>query len=87
MGGEYGDGCEDEIGRRRDLDIRGELNDKGEASRFRQVLHARVRKSENFLDKTRKSHQFLNSRQIRIKSVFARFKHKHSPNMFHGIHL
>ena len=30
---------------------------------------------------------FSNSRQIRVKSVFANFKHKYGPNMFHRVHF
>ena len=32
-------------------------------------------------------HQFSNSRQICVKSVFANFKHNHGPNMLHMVHL
>ena len=42
---------------------------------------------KNFPDKTRKMHQFSNSRQICVKSVFANFKHNHGPNMLHMVHL
>ena len=42
---------------------------------------------KNFPDKTRKLHHFSNSRQIRVKSVFANFKHNNGPNMLHRVHL
>ena len=42
---------------------------------------------KNFPDKTRKLHQFSNSRHICVKSVFANFKHNHDPNMLHAVHF
>ena len=42
---------------------------------------------QKFSEKTRKLHQVSNSRQIRVKSVFANFKHNHGPNMLHMVHL
>ena len=39
-----------------------------------------ISNSENFLEKTGKLYQFSNSRQIRVKSVFANFKHNNGPN-------
>ena len=50
----------------------------------------RVRKSENFQDSkifVAKTLNFLNSRQICVKSVFANFMHKRGPNRLHGVHL
>ena len=42
---------------------------------------------KNFSDKIRKLHHFSNSRQLRVKSVFANFKHNNGPNMLHRVHL
>ena len=38
---------------------------------------------QKFSEKTRKFHQVSNLRQIRVKSVFANFKHNHGPNMLY----
>ena len=59
------------------------------------TLVCKVRKSENFpdfcrnnsLDKTRTSRPLSNLQQIRVKSEFANFKHKHGSYMLHRVHL
>ena len=42
---------------------------------------------KNFPDKMHKLRQFSNLRQIRVKSVFAHFKHKHGPNVLPRVKL
>ena len=62
------------------------------------LVPSRVTKSENFPDskifvaktfqiKRVKMRQISNARQIRLKSVFANFKHKHGSNMPHRVHF